>query len=412
MYGAVMKIPFPKLALALSVAAGIPSTHAADLIKADNSLNLKTAGTYAAPNDTVTNPSGSRIIFNNVFANTTASVNTAGISADSIVILDPGHAVTLSTGGTLTVGSLDLSEATQNLTISGSFATRMSGTTPSVTVKSGITLTINTAFYSNTNGGGTINITGDGTTNINGAITDGDAVKISRITKSGNGILTSTGSNTYTGQTTVSSGTLLINGSHTVSSGTTSATAYNVTGGILGGTGTINLSAVNSGVTLGSGAKLTAGGSGGASVESLTFALGTGSLDAKAAVGGANTGAFIFELGSNITPGSTYDQIIMTSGTLDIGTGLLEATDFDFTTLAGFGSGVYVLFDTASTISGTLGANTSVDLGNGYTGTLSLSDSNTNLILTVVPEPQTATLLCLALGMTFVFVARRRRRQS
>ena len=407
-----MKIPFPKLALALSVAAGIPSTHAADLIKADNNLNLKTAGTYAAPNETVTNPSAYRIIFNNVFANTTSAINTAGISATSLVIQDPGHAVTLSTGGTLTVGSFDLSEATQNLTIGGTFATRMSGTAAYVTVKSGITLTINTSFYSNTSGGGTININGDGTTNINGAISDGDTSKITKIAKSGDGVLTSTGSNTYSGQTTVSSGTLLINGTHTMSTGTTSATAYNVSGGILGGTGTINLSAINSGVTLGSGAKLAAGGSGGTSVESLTFDLGTGVLNTSAAVGGANTGAFVFELGANATPGSTYDQILLTSGTLDIGTGLLEATDFSFTTLAGFGSGVYVLFDAASAISGTLGANTTVDLGNGYTGTLSLADSNTNLILTVVPEPQTAALVCLAFGMTFLLVTRRRRQQA
>ncbi|PTY00232.1 hypothetical protein DB345_01420 [Spartobacteria bacterium LR76] len=410
MYGAAMKIPFPKLALALSVAAGIPSTHATDLIKADNSSNLRTAGTYAAPNETVNNPSSSdRIIFNNVFANTTASINTGGLTANAIVIQDPGHDVKLSTGGSLTIATLDLSAATQNLTInSGGFATRMSGAAPSVTVKSGITLTINSAFYSNNSG--TITLTGDGTTNINGVISDGTGT--TKITKSGNGVLTTTGSNTYVGQTTVSSGTLLINGTHTMSSGTTSATAYNVTGGILGGTGSINLSAINSGVTLGSGAKLAAGGSGGASVESLTFALGTGSLNTTAAIGAANTGAFVFELGSNLTPGSTYDQILLTSGTLDIGTGLLEATDFDFTTLAGFGTGVYVLFDADSAISGSLGANTTVDLGNGYTGTLSLADSNTNLILTVVPEPQTATLLCLALGMTFVFVARRRRRQS
>ena len=147
-------------------------------------------------------------------------------------------------------------------------------------------------------------------------------------------------------------------------------------------------------------------------MESLTFSLGTGELDTTAAVGGANTGAFVFELGSNAAPGSTYDQILLTSGTLNIGTGILEASDFSFTTLAGFGSGVYVLFDAASAISGSLGANTTVDLGSGYTGTLSLADSNTNLILTVVPEPQTATLLCLALGTTFVFITRRRRQQS
>jgi autotransporter-associated beta strand protein len=226
------------------------------------------------------------------------------------------------------------------------------------------------------------------------------------ISKNGAGVLALTGANIYAGATNVSAGTLLVNGTHTVSTGAASATAYNITSnvsgtGALGGNGVINLSAINSGVTIGTGAKLAPG----ASVGSLTFNLGTGVLNTSAAVGGANVGAFVFELGSAATPGLTYDQVILTTGVLNIGSLVLEDIDFNFVELAGFGNGVYTLFDTNSVITGSFGADVTVNFSGGRTGTLSFANGNTDIILTVVPEPSAVALV--GLGLTFVLWRRR-----
>ena len=84
------------------------------------------------------------------------------------------------------------------------------------------------------------------------------------VVKSGAGILTlSNASNTYTGTTTVSAGTLLINGD-------TSGSLVNVTGGTLGGTGPVGgITATNGTVAPGNGAGLLT------SAGNVTFNTGT-----------------------------------------------------------------------------------------------------------------------------------------
>ena len=84
------------------------------------------------------------------------------------------------------------------------------------------------------------------------------------VVKSGAGILTlSNPSNTYTGTTTVSAGTLLINGD-------TSGSLMNVTGGTLGGTGPVGgITAANGTVAPGNGPGLLT------SAGNVTFNTGT-----------------------------------------------------------------------------------------------------------------------------------------
>jgi len=242
---------------------------------------------------------------------------------------------------------------------------------------------------------------------VGGAISNGTTA--SGLTKAGSGTMALGGANTYTGTTTISAGTLLVNGSHTVSSGATSASAYSIgSGAFLGGSGSIDLSAVNSGVTIASGGKLAPG----ASIGKLTFALGAGVLNASAAVGGANAGALIFALGSAATAGLTYDQVLLASGSLNIGSGVLDASDFSFTQSSGFGAGVYTLFDTSSTILGSLGANLSVDFGSGVTGTIGLANAGQDIVLTVVPEPSTWQAMLGGIGVLAGLRMLRRTRKS
>jgi len=221
------------------------------------------------------------------------------------------------------------------------------------------------------------------------------------VNQRGVGSTTFSGNNTYTGATAVSSGTLLVNGTNTVGNGTTGA--YSVTGtGILGGNGTINLSAVNLGVTVASGGALSPGASG---AGTLTLTLGTGVLDVSAAVSGSNAGALKFELGSLLSS----DKIALTSGGLNIGSGFLNFNDFLFTALVGFNDGSYTLIDTNSTITGTLGSSLSGIIG-GKNATIGLSGNGQDLMLNVVPEPSIYALL--ALGALAIFSAMRCRRAN
>ena len=226
-----------------------------------------------------------------------------------------------------------------------------------------------------------------------GGIADGGLMK-----QGGDGILILSGANTYTGSTTINAGTLQVNGTHTVASGTAGSYVVN-SGGTLGGTGTVNLAAVNQRVVVNSGGKLSPG----ASAGTLTLALGTGALDISGAASGANTGALVFELaGVNAS-----DKISLTSGFLDIGAGALEFGDFSFTSLTGFAEGVYTLFDTNSAINGSLAdSGLSGAIGTKY-GTIGLSGNGQDLLLTVVPEPSTYALCILGVFAGFWRMRRR-----
>jgi autotransporter-associated beta strand protein len=200
---------------------------------------------------------------------------------------------------------------------------------------------------------------------------DGDGG--STLTKTGTGTWTLSGSNTYNQATVISGGTLLVNGRHT-NSRTNQGYTVN-SGGTLGGTGSITLS--NANVTVASGGKLSPG----ASVGALTLNLGTGSLNISNAVTNAASAALVFELGAPTTPGATYDQVVVSDGTVNIGTGVLEFDDFNFTFEPTFRTGTYVLFDTVDGMTGSLG---SVVSGQHGIYNLTLRIDGTDLVLDAV----------------------------
>jgi|GEM_PF-1018308 len=223
-------------------------------------------------------------------------------------------------------------------------------------------------------------------------------------TKKGNGVLTLAGANTYTGPTVVNSGTLAVTGSLSgsvfvnVKSGATldvsgAAGGFALSPGqTLGGDGT-----VAGAVTMTIGSVLAPGQSAG----TLTF---TGNLGIGPAVALSGSAALQFELGS------LSDKVLLTTGTLDIGTGSLAFDDFAFTATAGFGNGTYTLFDTNTTILGSLDAspvNLTGTIG-GQTATLAFGDNGHDIVLNVVPEPGTCTALLGGLAM--ILGTRRRRK--
>jgi autotransporter-associated beta strand protein len=190
----------------------------------------------------------------------------------------------------------------------------------------------------------------------------------SGLTKVGSGKLTLDGTSTYTGTTTVSAGTLLVNGA-------LGNTAVNVTGGTLGGTGTIG-----GAVTVSSGAFLAPG----ASIESLEVA--------SAVI----NGTLVTEYDG--TGLGTIDLLTVT-GALDI----TNATvDFNL-----FGTAL----DDASYVFATYGSLigssffSEIDVPTGYQ--IDYAFGGNNIALVAVPEPAAAFLGSVGL---LALLGRRRRR--
>ncbi len=218
--------------------------------------------------------------------------------------------------------------------------------------------------------------------------------------KAGSGSLSLSGEINLITVTQVNGGGLFINGTMTSFSSSSGTTAIAVNDGILGGTGTINTASGHD-VVLGADGGLAGGGLNAAGLT--TFALGAGELNLAAATASANTGWLRFDLGAADTAGVSYDQILLSSGVLNIGTGL-DFNSFDFNLLAGFGPGTYTLFDTGEAILGSLGTATGT-LG-GYDAELFIVGND--LVLQVIPEPASMAAIFAALVGSVVLLRRRR----
>jgi fibronectin-binding autotransporter adhesin len=202
--------------------------------------------------------------------------------------------------------------------------------------------------------------TNPGNNTFAGKVTDGTGAVIS-FTKAGAGTWVVSGTNTYTGATTVSGGMLFINGNQSAATG-----AVAVNGGTLGGTGIIGGT-----VTVAAAGSVAPGTSAG------TLSIG-GGLNVSAMANGGS-GKLRFELG----PIGSSDKLAVT-GTLTIGTGVLAFNDFVFSALAGLHDGTYKLITSGAPVSGTLaGSGLSGAIGAG-TGTLQISDGGTGNDLELV----------------------------
>lgn len=224
------------------------------------------------------------------------------------------------------------------------------------------------------------------------------------IVKGGTGALSLAGTiSNFKQGLTVNDGILYLNSATTSFDNLSGDAAITVaSGGALGGTGTISVTAGKD-VLVADGGTLVAGLQG--SAGTTTFALGVAAnLDLTTIT--TATDWLRFDLGSDVTAGSTYDQIVVGGGLLDIGTGILDLDSFDFNFLAGFGEGTYTLL-AADTLAGTLGSQTSGMVG-GYLASLMIDDNAIILSTVVIPEPGLAAALFAATALAVAGLRRRR----
>ena len=129
------------------------------------------------------------------------------------------------------------------------------------------------------------------------------------LTKTGSDVLNLTGSNSYSGGTSVSAGTLLANSTDTVNGSTGSGLVSVASGGILGGGVGAMAGVVKGGITVNSGGHLTAG----AGIASATVAAAPGILNANFGTTTLSTGANLDIKVNNVTgsAGTNWDEVLL-----------------------------------------------------------------------------------------------------
>lgn len=345
------------------------------------------------------------------------TVSTGTLKAGNLSAFGTG-AVTVSASATLDLNSLAIANAITNnggtitnaTTYVGTFS--VSGTTDysgavggTVVVDAGGVANFSGSINSLTvSAGGQANLN-DGSSLSQAALTNNGLVAVNQsgnstlstamsgsggFQKLGSGILTVTGNNTYSGDTTVSAGTLKVNGSLGSGGLSVAASAW------LMGTGTINGPVTVSGtfapgsspgvISLGS-LVLTSTSTTLIEVTGVTRGTDYDGVDIAASGGVTYGGILQFAFGSAALPESTYNIFDFTgssSGSL----ASVESSGFYAGTWTPVGSGTFQLVKDAQTIT--------------------FSQSSGDVI--VVPEPTAITLAAVGLGaMAYAFRRRHRR---
>ena len=337
----------------------------------------------AAPGATTGTTSGGIALFNAAYTNPGVNLpivvdsgrNIAGITFDTgalasmLIGSSGGPSLVLTSGGTIqttsTVGSTQSVNAP--LILEGNYTITSGSAASALNFGGAISAATGAAVL-------TLNGTSTAANTISGAISNGSATSLGLVAGGGTWVLSSA-SNTYTGTTTVNTGTLRVSGVITASAvtvGGTSASGASGTPRLTGG-GTI-------------GGSLTVFGGGTGNVAGHVAPSGfPGSSGTTLNLGGAltlNTGSVLdFNL-SNSTSGSNDQLNITGSGAVNYGiSGVLNINAYNSTLAVG----TYVLINNASTgpISGgtgwTVGSNNATNTGVAYI--VSKSGNNLDLIV-------------------------------
>ena len=380
----------------VTVDGGTFETSAADILGNSASVNLSN-GTYSlGGSDTI----GSLTMSGGTLSgNATLTASTYALSGGTVSANLGAGSLTVGGSAALNGTSAATSVSVNSGTLSLGGNNRLA-TDASVTLAGGTTLGLgaNSQQLAGLTGDGSVTTSASGSLNLNiasssnntyaGSISGGGG-----LTKSGNGTLFLTGSNSLTGTTAVSSGTLRVNGS-------VGGDATVATGAILGGTGTIT-GAVN----------VTGMLSPGASIESL--AVGATTF--------GNGSTFEWEYNSQMVTADLLDingsLTLNSSVTLnlvdlaEIGQVLANDTKFTLISYTGsWNSGTFSGYADDSKF--TFAGNQWVINYNDATGGTNFSGEQAGaqgfVTMTVVPEPSSLGLALLAGGL----LATRRRRKA
>jgi len=296
-----------RASLALTATCLIPiQAGAQEITKAGNAdaLNLGSSWIGGTP------PASGNVA---LWDSTLAGSNTVSLGADAswqgIRIADPGGLVTLSAGNTLTLGSsgIDMSAATQNLTINS--ATTIGATqnwavaTSRTLLRSGATTTFGTGTTTTLSGAGIFEIGGTQVLAGDGAIVI-DGVQFNNNLQGG--------TQTRTGTTTLSSGTIRISTSISMFG----TGAISLDGGAIGSFNTTGRTIGSNAVNIGGNIQI-----GGSGVLSTGFIQFNGPVNLGGAAREIN--AIASSVSTNSGSGAVFTGVVSNGGITKAGSGIL-----------------------------------------------------------------------------------------
>lgn len=308
----------------------------------------------------------------------TTTISEGTLSAANIVVTggtsNLGNATSaVVLGGTSTAGTLSYTGATATYT--RGFTVSAGGGELDVT-SNATTLTVSGGISA----GGTFTVGGAGATTISSVISSSGGV-----VKTGSGTLTVTGNSTYTGTTTISSGTLSAN-KIVVSGGNSSLGNATSAVGLGNSTSTGTLSYTGATATYTRGFTVSAGGGElDVTSNSTTLTVGTSNITGAGTftIGGAGnvtvsstvavTGGLAKKGSGTLTLGATNNLTggtTLSAGTLTVNSGAALSASSSPLTVSG---GTLNFNNTAQTVSALNGTGGTINLGSGHT--LTISDS-------------------------------------